>query len=87
MQERDKPHISNFNQWFGKSICECHSSAYSEWEHPFNKMGGQKDLSEKRIATDLYYYYGEIECKINACFKLHVSYIYKGIPKSIHSYC
>ena len=24
------------------------------------KLGGQKDMSERRIATDLYYYYGEI---------------------------
>ena len=37
-------------------------------------MGGQKDMSERRIATDLYYYYGEIEYKIKACLKLHVSY-------------
>ena len=30
-------------------------------------LGGQKDMSERRIATDLYYYYGEIEYKIKAC--------------------
>ena len=37
------------------------------------KLGGQKDMSERRIATDLHYYYGEIEYKIKACLKLHVS--------------
>ena len=31
------------------------------------KLGGQKDMSERRIATDLYYYYGKIEYKIKAC--------------------
>ena len=31
------------------------------------KLGGQKDMSERRIATDLHYYYGEIEYKIKAC--------------------
>ena len=31
-------------------------------------MGGQKDMSERRIATDLYYYYGENRfAKIKAC--------------------
>ena len=26
-------------------------------------LGGQKDMSERRIATGLYYYYGEIDYK------------------------
>ena len=39
------------------------------------KLGGQKDMSERRIATDLYYYYGEIDCKNKSMLKLHVSYI------------
>ena len=34
-----------------------------------------KRLAERRIATDLHSYYGEIEYKIKACLKLHVSYI------------
>ena len=26
-------------------------------------LGGQKDMSERRIVTDLHYYYGEIDYK------------------------
>ena len=29
----------------------------------------RKTCKKRRIATDLYYYYGEIEYKINACLK------------------
>ena len=29
----------------------------------------RKTCKKKRIATDLYYYYGKIEYKINACLK------------------
>ena len=39
-------------------------------------LGGQKDMLERRIATDLYYYYGEIEYKnksrLKAACKLYV---------------
>ena len=33
------------------------------------KLGGQKDMSERRIATDLHYYYGEIEYKNKSTLK------------------
>ena len=33
------------------------------------KLGGQKDMSEKRIATNLYYYYGETEYKNKSTLK------------------
>ena len=43
------------------------------------KLGGQKDMSERRIATDLYYYYGEMDCKNESMLKLHVSYTQKVV--------
>ena len=43
-------------------------------EKETEKLGGQKDMSERRIATDLYYYYGEIDYKNKSMPKLHVSY-------------
>ena len=41
------------------------------------KLGGQKDMSERRIATDLYYYYGKNRLRNKSMLKLHVSYIQK----------
>ena len=33
------------------------------------KLDGQKDMSERRIATGLHYYYGEIEYKNKSMLK------------------
>ena len=44
-------------------------------------------MSEKRIETDIYYYYGEIKYKNKSMLKTACKlYIYKGILKNIHSY-
>ena len=32
-------------------------------------LGGQKDMLERRVVTDLYYYYGEIEYKNKSMLK------------------
>ena len=57
---------------FGFLVCK-NVSREKERKREKN-LGGQKDMSERRIATDLYYYYGEIDYKIKACLKLHGSY-------------
>ena len=48
------------------------------------KLGGQKDMSERRIATDLYYYYGEIDYK-NKSMPKTACKLYVKWSKNMHS--
>ena len=57
--------------WFCKNVQE-------ERRERERKIGGQKDMSEKRIATDLYYYYGGNRLWNESMLKLHVS-LYKKV--------
>ena len=45
----------------------------------------RKTCKKRRIATDLYYYYGEIEYKINACLKTACELYIKRYSKNMHS--
>ena len=74
-------HLVDFLLGFGSLVCKNVQEKRRERER---KIGGQKDMSERRIATDLYYYYGEIDCKNKSMLKLHVSYI-KEQSKNMHS--
>ena len=58
-------HLIDFFTGFCSLVCKNVQEKRRERER---KIGGQKDMSERRIATDLYYYYGENRfAKIKAC--------------------
>ena len=49
------------------------------------KLGGQKDMSERRIATDLYYYYGENRLQNKSMLKTACKLYTKSSLKNMHS--
>ena len=59
-------HLVDFLLGFGSLVCKNVQEKRRERER---KIGGQKDMSERRIATDLYYYYGEIDYKNKSMLK------------------